>query len=479
VVSEDLSSKLNRLKAGLKKQSKKDALAGLMRGSDLLKEKDLPRELPEMERFIPGALRSCKSGCCFVADEFFTPEDSIGHYPLERLLRLNARDLIQTFDLGDFGDCDSDRILFIDTETTGLAGGTGTYAFQVGVGCLEEGGFRVLQFFMRDYDEEPAQMELLADLLSNCALLVTYNGATFDLPLLRTRFVFNRIRLALEEIPHLDLLPVARRLWKPAHGAANLSFLEEKILGNCREGDVPGMLIPTLYFQFLRGASPRTLAPVFYHNRMDIVALAALTERAWWCHRFPETIEDDWERFGVSRHFEKRGLFDQGLAVLDPLLAKCAEESPVWHHACRLAGLFCKRLGDTDRALENWWKVYHTGCFDPFVSIELAKILEHKLKDFAQAHRLVEDLFNGYGIEPEECFAEGEEGGGLFEADFEYDYSEGVRAYGDDLPVRDISNPGIDLPLAGPSIPVPKLTERLRQDLNRRLYRLKRKMGNL
>ena len=445
-----------------------------MTGAELLRQQPAEREYPDIGRFVPGEVRTVGEETCFVSEEWFPFDQTFGDYPLEGLRNLEAADLIRTFGL-ESADNDSDRILFLDTETTGLAGGTGTYAFMVGIGWLEEEGFRVVQYFMRDYDEEPAQMALVAEELKRAALVVTYNGAGFDLPLLKTRFVFNRVRLNLQGIPHLDLLPVARRLWKRAHGAANLSHLEAKVLGSEREGDVPGSLIPMLYFQFLRGASPRTLAPVFYHNRMDIVALAALTECAWRCHSQPDSIESLWERLGVARSLVKWEQEEKAARVLEPVLA-CQSGGYDWHSCSRFLASLYKRSRQYEQASTLWWRIYQSENFDPEVVIELAKYLEHIEKDYAQARELVCEIFRRYDTTPEPEAAEAESEAGA-EEDLQYDYSEWKQPRRSGLPTRRIDYEGGEEREEIQSFSPPLWSERLARELNHRLHRLNRKLG--
>lgn len=456
-----------------------------MSAADLLRKKEeavQPQDYPDMTPFIPGEVVCCEAGTCFVADEMFPFGEHFGAYPLERLRNLRSSALIEAFEL-EPGDNPDGPILFVDTETTGLAGGTGTYAFQVGVGWVEDDGFRVRQYFMRDYDEEPGQMALIGELISKASLLVTYNGGAFDLPLLRTRFVFNRVRTPLHEIPHLDLLPVARRIWKPRYGHANLSFLEEKVLESVREGDVPGSLIPTLYFHFTRGASPRTLVPVFHHNRMDIAALAALCERALTCHLDPNCIEDEWERLGVARFHEMRGREELASDILAPIRRSPEIDPTCWRLAARMQAHLFKRLGRFEEAVERWWEVYHHAPFDPVVYLELAKHLEHRAKDLEQAKRIVEEIFENYGVEPE-LETEALEGGSLFGEDSEpdsdsslrYDYSEGVRGWRDDFPSRYVDDDSESISNNGRIFTPPRLTPKLKQELIHRLSRIERKL---
>src|SRR5947208_8106614 len=169
------------------------------------------------------------------------------------------------------------RWAFLDTETTGLAGGSGTYAFLVGVGRITAEGFRVRQFFMRDYVEERSSLAALEEHLKDFDVLITYNGKSYDQPLLETRFRMNRMKAPFGALNHLDLLYGARRLWKLRLENCRLIQLEEHILGFVREGDLPGDLIPYVYFEYIRSREAHRMVPVFHHNAMDILTLACLT----------------------------------------------------------------------------------------------------------------------------------------------------------------------------------------------------------
>lgn len=169
---------------------------------------------------------------------------------------------------------DAREAVFVDLETTGLGRGTGTYAFLVGIGRFTGEGFRVRQYFMRNYPEEPAVLAAVRAELEDARSLITFNGRTFDWPLLETRATLNRMRLPL--LPHLDLLHPARRVWRPVTDSCSLGHLETAVLGLEREDDVPGALIPQLYFDYIRSQDPAPLAGVFRHNRLDIVSMAAV-----------------------------------------------------------------------------------------------------------------------------------------------------------------------------------------------------------
>ncbi|MEN6359502.1 MAG: ribonuclease H-like domain-containing protein, partial [Smithella sp.] len=168
--------------------------------------------------------------------------------------------------LGEFTSSDA---LFLDTETTGLAGGTGTMAFLIGLGWFEEGHFQIRQILARDFGEEKAALTYLKEIASRKKFLVTFNGKAFDVNLLTTRFIMNRMQSDLAGLPHLDLLHPSRRILGHRLENCRLATLEEEILGVRREGDIPGWEIPQRYFDWLRRRDPRLLAGIFEHNRLD------------------------------------------------------------------------------------------------------------------------------------------------------------------------------------------------------------------
>ncbi len=198
------------------------------------------------------------------------------------------------------------RWAFLDTETTGLAGGSGTYAFLIGVGRITRGGFRVRQFFMREYAEERSVLAALEAHLNEFDVLITYNGKSYDQPLLETRYRMTRHEPPFSRLGHLDLLHGARRLWKLRLESCRLVQLEEEILGFCREGDLPGELIPYVYFEYLRSREAQRLVPVFHHNAMDILTLACLT--AIVPAAFRSTDPESLSRLGVQRGEDLAGI---------------------------------------------------------------------------------------------------------------------------------------------------------------------------
>jgi uncharacterized protein YprB with RNaseH-like and TPR domain len=285
------------------------------------------------------------------------------------------------------------RLLYLDTETTGLAGGTGTYAFLVGVGFFDGDAFEVRQYFMRDLDEEPALLAALDPLLRDVDGLVTYNGTGFDLPLLETRFVLARRRWP-EAAFHLDLLPAARRLWSARLTDCRLGTVEQHALGFAREGDLPGALIPAVYFEYLRRKAPGELPRVFEHNRHDILSLAAL---AGWVAdavaRAPVAELGADELAGLGRLWEgadpDRGEACYRMALDRGLLSPARERL-----LARLAWREKRRSRwDASRVL---WEAAARGArsFDLRPWEEMAKIHEHRLRDFAAARAVVTEALD-------------------------------------------------------------------------------------
>ena len=251
--------------------------------------------------------------------------------------------------------------LFLDTETTGLAGGTGTYPFLVGIAWWDAGGLQVEQFFMRDFSEEHSLLQELAARLADRPVLVTFNGKSFDWPLLENRFTMTRAIPTPRLAAHLDLLHPARALWKLRLGSVRLVELERRVLdaprlGWHREDDIASALIPQYYFDYLRGGPRDPIAGIVRHNQMDLRGLAALFGRINTLLASQETDRDgidSLDLFGLSRFFERRGDSDRAhVACTQALdLGLPAEFRP---RARLELALLAKRRGDHAAAAALW-----------------------------------------------------------------------------------------------------------------------------
>jgi len=258
--------------------------------------------------------------------------------------------------------------LFLDTETTGISGGTGTYAFMVGIAWWDAGGLQVEQFFMRDLDEEHSLLLELSERMSERPVLVTFNGKSFDWPLLETRYRMTRAIPPCVPKLHLDLLHPARQLWRPRLGSVRLRDLERHVLGSegrvlewSRHDDIDSSLIPQMYFDYLRGGPAEPLAGVFRHNQMDLRGLAALAGKILTLfdtgHGFPDaacaSTHDPIDLYGLSRLLHRRGqaarareLYETALSSGLPRHVECLAQ--------RELAQLAKREQDYPRATSLW-----------------------------------------------------------------------------------------------------------------------------
>ncbi len=210
------------------------------------------------------------------------------------------------------------RTIFIDLETTGLSGGAGMVAFLVGCGYFDLGAFQVRQFLLPSHSAERALLAACADFFAGADLIVTYNGKTFDVPVMETRWLFHRMPPSLDGVPHFDMLHPARRLWRHDEQGCRLSTLERTLFDVQRVGDVPGMEIPSRFFHFVRSGDAGPLEPVLEHNRIDLVSLAAVTAHA--ARLVQEGIprcRSGAEALALGKVYERAGCADRAAACFE------------------------------------------------------------------------------------------------------------------------------------------------------------------
>ena len=291
------------------------------------------------------------------------------------------------------------RPLFLDTETTGLSGGTGTVAFLVGLAWREADGLTLAQYFLRDFNEENALLWAVGQCVSEAGVLVSYNGRCFDWPLLQTRLVMRRAEWPAP--PHFDLLTMARRIFKPRLPDCALQTIEQALLDLHRADDLPGSLIPSRYFAWLRDGDPHVLDPVFTHNRQDVLSMALLLARFEAVLRGSDDLHP-LDRFGRARFLELRGFHDDAIRAYRQLWQLRPKGAmPVLGGALglRLARLL-RRQGRWEEArliLEECWR---TQSYPYPVAIELAKLLEHQARDLSAARRIVGDALRLLALAP-------------------------------------------------------------------------------
>ena len=271
-----------------------------------------PLDLDRVADLLGGRRVATRFGDCLVIDRRYEAERWHGD------VRIGDCefdiDSLRLLDPALSGGSDLSRAIFIDLETTGLSGGAGTLAFLVGCGYFDLGAFQVRQFLLPSHAGERALLAAVAEFFGDADLIVTYNGKTFDVPVMETRWVFHRMDMPLDGVPHFDMLHSARRLWKNRAGdgyedaGCRLSTLERALFDVQRTGDVPGMEIPTRFFHFVRSGDPRPLEPVLEHNRIDLVSLAAVTARAVrLTQQGPEACRDGAESLSLGKVLEKAG----------------------------------------------------------------------------------------------------------------------------------------------------------------------------
>ncbi|MEW5982797.1 MAG: ribonuclease H-like domain-containing protein [Acidobacteriota bacterium] len=311
-------------------------------------------------------------------------------------------------------------LLFFDLETTGLSGGAGTVAFLVGCGCFDAGGFHTRQYFLSGYEAEHELLVSLSAFAGRFGGLVSFNGRTFDVPLIETRYLFHRLESPLPSLPHFDMLHPARRLWRRREtevpgpwasagpsGAAScaLRSLEEAILGVQRIDDVPGMEIPSRYFHYLRTGDLAPLHGVLEHNRLDLVSLAALTATAM---RMAEEGADGaaapHEALAMGGMFERAGRAEQAEACYARAAARTGHSRStagtsgsgagvIRAEALRRLAVHRRRRGQYAEAVEAWQAMLDVE-LGPDATREARRALaihhEHRAHDLDAARRIAE-----------------------------------------------------------------------------------------
>ncbi|MFN8387777.1 MAG: ribonuclease H-like domain-containing protein [Anaerolineales bacterium] len=338
---------------------------------------------PAINLIVAGSFLATPRGEVFVAEQTFPQDHHYGNstllssFPLSLVSQWANDSLISTLPLSKFA--------FLDTETSGLSGGTGTYAFLVGVARFVDGQFILKQFFLRDPAEEPALLEGLADFLAPCEALVTFNGKAFDAPLLTTRFTLHHIPVPYKKYSHLDLLPLARRLWRDRLESRALKFLEEHVLDFKRSSEeVPGYEIPWLYFDYLRTGDARPLAGVFYHNAMDVTAMAALLAHMndMLENPYDGKVQHGLDFVALGKLFEDLGHVEEAAKLFERGLESPMGEAD-FHVAVKRLSILQKRRGDYAEAIRLWQNAAKAGHI--YAHVELAKYYEHQKRDVKTA----------------------------------------------------------------------------------------------
>lgn len=329
-----------------------------------------------LEKLLPGLDPvDTAEGACLILDKAYPLDHRHGPTPLGKLLDLPSHVAARFCQDERLASAEFRDYLFLDTETTGLAG-AGTVAFMVGVGYFDGDAFVARQYFLRDHGDEPAMLLLLHELLEEKAGLITFNGRSFDLPLLQGRLLLNRFSMPVLERPHIDLLPPSRRLWRHRLESCSLSSLETNLLGVSRsEEDVPGWLIPSLYHRYLLEGDGRQIARVFYHNRIDLLSMVTLASRIVSQFDDPQSADHPMDLLGLGKWQVDLGSVEEAERVLR-MAAVPELPTPLYHEALTRLAYLLKRNGRRDEAVEIWQQVACTSFEDVTGHVELAKHYE-------------------------------------------------------------------------------------------------------
>jgi len=347
-----------------------------------------PRQLDvaSVRGSLPGQRRETEHGELHLIDEYLEPEHHHGQSPIAKALEVSTERLAQLALDPTLERIDLQRALFLDTETTGLAGGTGTVPFLIGIAWFEDQSMRIQQLFLPELGREAPMLSWLRERVQQSSCVVSFNGKTFDWPLLRNRFVLNRVR-APALPPHLDLLHCARRVLRPRLKSVRLVELERRVLGMYREDDVSGALIPQLYFDYLDGGDVSPIAKVIEHNANDLIALAALLAEL--VGHFDEVhgSDDPRDHLAYAKVAERTGDRARARSFADAA-AQGGGESACTVEACLLNARMARRGGDVDdeeRALLDALLAADDELLRAVVQLALAKLYEHRRKDLDRA----------------------------------------------------------------------------------------------
>lgn len=369
----------------------KDRVAALRGMLDQMMARDLPRDTkPAVRsgeaRVLPGYVRESAHGTMRVVERYCEPAHCHGRVPIARALQADAA-LVAKLALDEalYG-CDMRGMLFVDTETTGLAGGAGTIPFLIGMAWFEDESLHVEQLFLERPGEERPMLHALAERLAKATCLVSYNGKSFDWPLLRTRFVLNRIPVPVLP-PHLDLLHCARRVWKRRLQEVRLQQLEREVLGHHRGDDeIEGSEIPLAYLAFLRGDFDARISAIIEHNGDDLIALSAVLVAL--LDRFESVRDADDPREHLSLAHLAQRADDRDRAAKFALAASTSGMNDVATEAFQLIAKLRRAAGDHSGELDALSAAL-SHCADGDVRatlhLSLAKVFEHRMKNYEQA----------------------------------------------------------------------------------------------
>lgn len=340
-----------------------------------------------LEQAVSGQFVETPHGRIFTVEEQFPSDHLLGQVPILSAAPLQI--LAEWAKVPHAGEMAPEAFAFLDTEASGLSIGAGTFVTWITVGRFEGETFRVRQFFLYDPVEEPAFLAAFEQYLAPCKTMVTYNGKSFDVPLLNSRFAMNRWPSPLNELGHIDLVHLARRLWRDRLPERRLGTVETQILGLAREGiDVPGYLVPEIYNEYLHQGRFDRLAGVFYHNKYDVMSLAALMYHMAGMLADPlGAVAHDLDLLAVGKLYEDLGNLARAREIYTVCLGRPLE-TEAWLEAVKRLSFIFKKEENWEAARKLWKIAAEKG--QVYACVELAKVCEHQDKDCEVALAWVE-----------------------------------------------------------------------------------------
>ncbi|NQU27023.1 MAG: ribonuclease H-like domain-containing protein [Candidatus Marinimicrobia bacterium] len=344
------------------------------------------RDARGIHEFVDGNYENTSFGDVFVARQHYPWNYEHGNQTPEIINSIAGNWLNRLGNFSDQSDFDVGKTLFIDTETTGLAGGSGTLAFMIGIGFIEQDGFTVQQYFADAFNCEEGMLDLVADFVEPYTTIVSFNGKTYDLPLLSTRYILKRRTSPFDGLDHLDLLHIARQIWGYQLDNCRLQTIEQEVLDFKRAEDLPGSAVPQAYFKFLQGRGADPLYRVFEHNAHDILTLGILLPLVWEITR-PDSQAGNLQ-LSRSKILLRHGERTAARQALEIFIA-AEKYGQLKQRGCLELARIYKQDGLWDEACHFWKAVISTSkvfFLEPYV--ELAKFYEHKNRDWDQALEL-------------------------------------------------------------------------------------------
>ncbi len=346
--------------------------------------REIPERYSRMARELGGELVEHAAGRFVLVKRFFPTDYRHGQVKLDETLNATIHPHSSFTALERDGEIDLKQVVYFDTETTGL-GGVGIVPFLIGCGSVVDGGFEVRQYLIPDYSDEAAMLEVLQTEFGPEKSVVTYNGAAFDIPVVRDRLIVNRVGREIVYREHIDLLHSARRLFKRRLKECNLTHVERRLFEFHREDDIPGYLVPSVYFEWLSSEKLDTMAGVLTHNRNDIISLHFLLSHVANAFATEGAVLDQTDDlFSLSRVYRRRNKDPQVLnlckRISDEATGEVTPEMQLFHAAA------LKRTGEWGQAVAIWQALSATDSREGYrASVELAVYYEHKEKNFTKA----------------------------------------------------------------------------------------------